>query len=68
MQTEIVIEAMNKYPQWLVVNAIELLFLYYGKSPLMIVNFQPCFGFIVAVGLNDVENRNTWGGGIVLSC
>ena len=68
MKTEIVIEAMNEYPQWLVGNTIELLFLDYGKSPLMIVNFQPCFGFIVAVGLNGVENRSTWGGGIALSC
>ena len=68
MKTEIVIEAMNEYPQWLVGNTIGLLFLDYGKSPLMIVNFQPCFGFIVAVGLNGVENRSTWGGGIVLSC
>jgi hypothetical protein len=68
MKIEIVIEAKNKYPQWLVVNTIELLFLNYGKSPLMIVNFQPCFGFIVAIGLNGVENRSTWGGGIVLSC
>jgi hypothetical protein len=38
MKTEIVIEAMNEYPQWLVGNTIELLFLDYGKSPLMIVN------------------------------
>lgn len=33
MQTEIVIEAMNKYPHWLVGNTIKLIFLDYGSFP-----------------------------------
>lgn len=53
MKTEIVIEAMNEYPGCLVGDAIEILFLKYGKSTdevfvnvLRIVGFQPCYGFM----------------------